>query len=145
MRRTGDHHAAEDLAAETFERAFRAIGRFEWRGAPLGSWLVRIADRVCVDHFRRTARRQETALGPGATASRVAESAEHQSLSNEQDANLYGALNSLSPGRRQVVLLHLGEGMSLAAIARRLGREEGAIRMLYARALKDLREELGDD
>ena len=55
---TGDRAAAEDLAAETFERAFRSWRRFDpRRGAPR-TWLCRIAHSAAVDWFRAEARRQ---------------------------------------------------------------------------------------
>src|SRR4026207_1505716 len=55
---TGDRAAAEDLAAETFERAFRSWRRFDpRRGAPRAS-LCRIAHSAAVDWFRAEARRQ---------------------------------------------------------------------------------------
>src|SRR6201984_3907133 len=55
---TGDRAAAEDLAAETFEKAFRSWRRFDpRRGAPR-TWLCRIARSAAVDWFRAEARRQ---------------------------------------------------------------------------------------
>jgi RNA polymerase sigma factor (sigma-70 family) len=55
---TGDRAAAEDLAAETFERAFKSWRRFDpRRGAPR-TWLCRIAHSAAVDWFRAEARRQ---------------------------------------------------------------------------------------
>ena len=62
---TGDRAAAEDLAAETFERAFKSWRRFDpRRGAPR-TWLCRIAHSAAVDCFRAEARRQRpnTVLG----------------------------------------------------------------------------------
>jgi RNA polymerase sigma-70 factor, ECF subfamily len=53
---TGDRAAAEDLAAETFERAFRSWRRFDpRRGAPR-TWLCRIAHSTAVEWFRAEAR-----------------------------------------------------------------------------------------
>ena len=46
---TGDRAAAEDLAAETFEKAFRTWRRFDpRRGAPR-TWLGSIARTVAID------------------------------------------------------------------------------------------------
>lgn len=141
-RRTGDPTVAEDLTIEAFERAFRAIGRFEWRGAPLVTWLLRIADRVSADWWRTQSRRREQS--PSAYSAAFAASAEEEAVRREDDGRLYAALDSLAPARRQVVLLHLGEGLQLAQIAKRWGRGESAVRMLYMRALRDIREQLSD-
>ena len=52
-----DAHKVEDLAQETFVKAWRALGQFDGR-APFEHWLSRIAARVALDHLRREKRRQ---------------------------------------------------------------------------------------
>ena len=47
--RVRDRHFAEDLTAEVFSEALAGIGKFEWRGAPFGAWLLRIASRAVAD------------------------------------------------------------------------------------------------
>src|SRR5487761_1548792 len=54
---TGDRVAAEDLAAETFEKAFRTWRRFDPRRSSPRTWLCKIAHNVAVDWFRSEARR----------------------------------------------------------------------------------------
>ncbi len=145
MGRTGNTDLSEDLTAETFERAFRAIERYEWRGAPLISWLLRIADRACSDWYRHSGRKQEGSYEAAVANLPGMPSAEEEAIQAESDTRLYSALETLTPARREVVMLHLGEGLSLAAISRRLGRGESAVRMLYARGLRDLRARLDDE
>jgi len=48
--RNGD--GAEDITAQTFLRAWRAIGRYRWLSRPLSSWLVTIAHNLAVNHLR---------------------------------------------------------------------------------------------
>src|SRR5881409_3461491 len=55
---TGDRSAAEDLTAETFEKAFRSWRRFDPRRGSPRTWLCRIAHSAAVDWFRAEARRQ---------------------------------------------------------------------------------------
>ncbi len=52
-RRTGDQALAQDITSATFEKALRAIHRFEWRGVSIGAWLYRIAHNEMTQHFRR--------------------------------------------------------------------------------------------
>lgn len=141
VRRTGSRDAAEDLTSEVFLRAILAFRRFEWRGVPMERWLIRIADHAATDWYRRGARRPMISLDtPGLTLGDegVEDQWERETVADQ----LYAALNDLSPARRQVVILRLGESLPFAAVARRLGRHEGATRMLYQRALHDLRERL---
>lgn len=145
MRRTGDPTLSEDLTAETFERAFGAIERYAWRGAPLISWLLRIADHTCSDWYRRHGHEREGSHEAELPSLPQTPSAEQEAVQAESDARLYFALGMLTPARREVLMLHLGEGLSLAAAARRIGRGEGAVRMLYSRAIHDLRARLDDE
>src|SRR5436305_12029830 len=54
---TRDASLAEDLAAETFERALRSWRRFDPRRASARTWLCTIARSVALDHFRSERRR----------------------------------------------------------------------------------------
>src|SRR3954451_8486211 len=55
---TGDRSAAEDLAAETFEKAFRSWRRFDPRRSAPRTWLCTIARSAAVDWFRAETRRR---------------------------------------------------------------------------------------
>ena len=49
---TGDRATAEDLAAETFEKALRVWKQFDPRRASAKTWLCQIARSRALDHFR---------------------------------------------------------------------------------------------
>src|SRR5919206_4564435 len=53
--RTGDRALAEDLLADTFERALRARARFDRRRGSQKTWLYAIALNCLRDHARRHA------------------------------------------------------------------------------------------
>lgn len=57
-RATGDSAVVEDLAQETFLRAFRALPYFAGR-SKLSTWLCTIAHRVAIDHVRKARVRPE--------------------------------------------------------------------------------------
>ena len=73
-RRLGSRHAAEDVAAATFERAWRALPGFRWRDGGFPAWLLRIAANEVTDHVRREARpstdRGQRALGRQSSTTR---------------------------------------------------------------------------
>jgi len=60
-RATGDDRIVEDLSQETFLRVFRSLGYFDSRGR-LSTWIYAIANRVAIDHLRKTARWREESL-----------------------------------------------------------------------------------
>ena len=53
--RTGDRALAEDLLADTFERALRSRRRFDRRRGSAKTWLYAIALNLLRDHARRAA------------------------------------------------------------------------------------------
>ena len=53
--RTGDRALAEDLLADTFERALRSRKRYDRRRGPAKTWLYTIALNLLRDHVRRAA------------------------------------------------------------------------------------------
>src|SRR5205085_9165515 len=59
----GNAPEAEDLTAQTFLRAWEAIERYQLRGAPFVSWLLRIAHNLGVSHLR--SRRESSQLHDG--------------------------------------------------------------------------------
>ena len=56
---TGNRTVAEDLAAETFERALRRLRRFDPRRGTARTWLLTLARSTALDHFRSEQRRRK--------------------------------------------------------------------------------------
>ncbi len=137
---TGDRSAAEDLAAETFEKAFRGWRRFDpHRGAPR-PWLCRIAHSVAVDWFRAEARRQRREE----TYMRDAELLEESVFADGISPELERALHRLTPAEREVVALRVLLELDGPSAARVLGISQTACSTRLSRALTRLEEEVGD-
>ncbi len=135
---TGDRAAAEDLAAETFEKAFRTWRRFDpRRGAPR-TWLCRIAHSAAVDWFRAEARRQRREEAYVRDAEMLEESVFAEGLSPE----LEQALLTLTPAEREVVALRVLLELDGPSAARVLGISGTACSTRLSRALKRLEEEM---
>ena len=136
---TGDRAAAEDLAAETFERAFRSWRRFDpRRGAPR-TWLCRIAHSTAVDWFRAEARRRRREETYSSDV-QLEESVFAEGLSPE----LERALRRLTPAEREVVALRVLLELDGPSAARVLGISSSACSTRLSRALKRLEEEMSD-
>jgi len=136
---TGRAAMAEDVAQDAFERAFGALGRFDLR-RPFAPWLHRIAVNRALDLVRRE--RRLVALdeveerGPALAAAVAGEGA---------DPGLLRALDALSAERRAAIVLRYGLGYTPDEIAPILGVPVGTVHSRLARALGQLREELGDE
>ena len=135
LRVTGDPTAAQDIASETFVRAFRDIERFADRGLALETWLFAIAHHRVVDLRRQLARRR---LVPLSQAEDVAEPA-GDGLSPQR---LLWAIQALPPEQRAVVLLRFYGRLSGQETAAVLGKSHGAIRQLQLRALRAVKAQL---
>ena len=131
---TGDRFLAEDLAAETFERALRLWHRFDPRRGSARTWLCQLARTVALDHFRserRRTRREQLAAVPEEFEQRVAEG-----LSPELEA----ALRRLSAGEREVIALRVVLELDAGTAARVLGISPTNCATRLNRALKKLEE-----
>jgi RNA polymerase sigma-70 factor (ECF subfamily) len=141
--RIGNSHDAEDLTARIFYRAIRHIGNYQDQGAPFAAWLYRIARNMVANWYRDNKSDRllplESALGRGDQES--PESAVE--FIEDRDAML-AAIRQLPPERQEVLILKFVERMPNAEIGRIMGRTEGAIKLLYYRTLKSLREDLRD-
>lgn len=135
---------ADDLAQETFVRAWQAIGRFRV-GEPLYPWLSRIAVNLSLSLFRRRKRRPETSIEPLIEAGRQwtegVDPAE-EAAQSEYDRQLRDAMAELKPEHQAVIALRAVEDMSYEDIAKTLGVPAGTVMSRLARARQELKERL---
>lgn len=132
---------AEDVAQDTFLRAYRSLHNF--RGdAKFYTWLYRIAVNSAKDFLRRKAER-ESPFGdvdiydsPGSTAFEVLDmnTPDCILMSKQIAAAIYEALNALPVDIRAAILLREMEGMSYKEISAALGCPVGTVRSRIYRA-----------
>lgn len=142
LRRLGNHAEAEDVTAQTFHRAFEALDRFEWRGAPFGAWLFRIAHNAVIDRRRGTPAVSldgagEVGFEPVDTGAVPPDEA--LLLQEDLDA-AWAAVARLPALQRRAVTLRFGRDLSHAEVGVIIGRSEAATKQLVYRAMKTLRE-----
>jgi RNA polymerase sigma factor (sigma-70 family) len=133
---TGDRTAAEDLTAETFERALRLWHRFDPDRGSARTWLCQLARTVALDHFRserRRTKREQLAAPPERIEERYADS-----LTPELEA----ALGRLTAGEREVVALRVLLDLDAGTASRVLGISPTNCTTRLNRALKKLEEAL---
>ena len=136
--RVADAALAEDITAETFLRALRAISGYTWQGCDFGAWLTTIARNLVADHYKSSRVRMEQATDTLPDESAAAPDAADIALAGLANAALWQALCSLSDPQRDCLVLRFLQGLSVAETARVLGRSQGAVKQLQLRALRAL-------
>ncbi len=145
---------ASDLVQETMLNAFEKFGQFRGSSEPeLAAWLRKILANNLAQQVRRyktgardlardrsleaMVNQSSMAIGnilaaSGATPSIIASR-------REQAVVLAEALGRLSEDQREVVILRNLEQLEWPEVATRMKRSNGAVRMLWVRALQQLR------
>jgi RNA polymerase sigma-70 factor, ECF subfamily len=147
-RMVGDVSTAEDLAQETFVKAFRNLAAFDTTRR-LSSWLFRIAHNTALDALRRSRppvvpidnapdERTGTVTDPPAPPSN--DPVEREALGKA----LAAGLARLRPEQRSAMTLRYEEGLSFEEIGRILGMPEATARSHVHRARKELSRLLAD-
>ena len=137
--RIGDKMEAEDVTQQVFLNALRSISSFKWKGVPFSAWLFRIAHNQVVDFLRK---RKRSALPL------------HESLASNEDSpqlvaerkldieQLLSATKRLTEAQRQAISLRFAGELSIAQVAKVMGKSEGAIKALQHSAIVALRKTL---
>jgi RNA polymerase sigma-70 factor (ECF subfamily) len=135
---------ADDLAQETFVRAWGAIGRFD-RGLPLYPWLARITTNLAFSLFRSRKRRPETPLEPLLEAGRQwgveDDPAEHVAR-DDRATRLRECFAALAPEHQAVLALRTMQDLSYDAIAQALNVPVGTVMSRLSRARAELRRRM---
>jgi len=135
VRRVRDRDNAEDLTAEVFKRALANLRSFEWRGAPFGAWLIRIAANLVADQSKRAGREIAAQSAPEPRTDPDFEDA-------KDEGQLFRLVDRLPQDQKRVVYERFVEEKSIREIAEKMRRSEGAIKQLQFRALQSLREQM---
>lgn len=142
-RRAGQAEA-EDLAGETFRRAFEHRRRYDVDHPDARPWLYGIA-RNAVSHKLRADGRRGIALGRLGGLEALSRVDDAAGIAAAVDARrdlpvVLAALPSFPPGEVEALLLHVWEGLSYADVAVVLDVPVGTIRSRLHRLRGRLRE-----
>ena len=135
---------ADDLAQETFVRAWQAIGRFRV-GEPLHPWLARIVTNLALSLFRHRKRRPEAPLEPLVEAGQqwgVEDDPAERVEQDEQLAHMQAAFADLRPEHQAVLALRVVEEQSYEEIATTLRVPVGTVMSRLSRARAELKARL---
>jgi RNA polymerase sigma-70 factor, ECF subfamily len=155
---------ASDIVQQTLLVACRDLPNFRGRTeAELLGWLRQILAHVLGHEMRRYRGTKQRDIGRevsleesllqssqrlGGMLADAGSSPSHKAIRREQEVLLAEVLARLPDDYREVIILRNLEGLSHDEVARRMQRGVGAVRMLWARALKQLRrlveQEMGE-
>ena len=147
----GDSQLSDDLAQDTFIKAYTSIGSF--RGlSSFQTWLMRIAYNVFYDYRRKKnlecgmlneewsviPMKDEKLRIPHSTSQ---QSENHSTFTIQHSAlkmDLYAALALLKPDERTCITLQLIDGYDIAAIAKITHLKEGTVKSHLSRGKEKL-------
>jgi len=133
----------EDVVQEILLAIHKGLDRFEGDDdrAFLG-WVFTIAEnriRDMADHFGALKRQEK------ARDAREPTTPSQHAMRNEMAVRVREALTRLAEPHQEVIRLRRFEERDVSEIAQRMGRSENAVRILYCRAIRALREEFAED
>lgn len=143
--KTGNSEESQDIAQETFYRAFRSLSSYQRTESLFSTWLGRIAMNLITDIWRKKGRtpiindinEHESELSGG-------ENPADALICQETQDTLVALLCELPEEQRRVIELRIIAGLPVKEAATAMNKSEAAIKMLQQRALKSLREKLLD-
>lgn len=133
----GDIPLAEDLAAETFFKAFLHPRRYDGK-CKLSTWLCTIGKNLYINERKRQLRSRRLSIHRS-----KAPDPEELLLEKEQIAQLYRAAQQLEPPYGQVFFMRM-EGLSFRQIGEAMGKSENWARVTFFRAKVKIQEGMED-
>ena len=133
--RLGQSADAEDITAEVFVRAMRALSSYKAKGRPFIAWLFRIAHNQAVNFLKKRARRREVPLLETAV---VSDDPEEAALRQVMLSEVSQAMQGLTDLQREVLTLRFGAELSITETAKAMDRSVEAVKFLQHSALRAL-------
>lgn len=135
-----DYQQAEDLAQETFIKAYRHQQQFEQKSSEK-TWLFTIAHNVTKDYFRKKHPLQHF-LGLTMEEKDYKPTPDQIVAMNFQTEQLYRVIQQLKSTYRHVIILRKLKEFSTAETALILNWSESKVKMTLKRALAELKNDL---
>lgn len=132
----------DDLVENIFIKSWVNLEKYEKRDVSFSAWLFRIAHNAIIDYRRahRSIRSLDEIRELPSHEDGPAKETERSLLTQKVRA----AVEQLREPYRQVVSLKFLSGLSTSEVAEVMGEREGNIRLLQYRALKELKNKLGE-
>lgn len=133
---------AEELTQEALLKAVAYLPKFEDRGIPFQSFIMRISTNLVTDFWRKKARGGDTLPLAEAVAQSNAAGPDELAILEERKAIVHDAISMLPEEQRRVIELRLIDGRPIKEAADIMQKTEGALKMLQQRALQNIRKRI---
>lgn len=134
--KVGRQQDIEDLVSETFVRALENIQHFEYRGEfSFGAWLMGIAHNIVREFYRK---QPPTEVSIEDMPLSQEANLDERLIKQEKFKQIYEILQTLSPRRREIILLKYYGGLRNQEIAEVLNIEERTVSSHLSRALTEI-------
>jgi RNA polymerase sigma-70 factor, ECF subfamily len=136
--KVGEGQLAEDLAATTFEKAWRQRRRYKRKLGAVSTWVFSIARHVAIDFYRT--RKAVLPLDDARLPAEGLPSPEAQLASKDEFRRLTSLLRDLGEREREVLALRYGGGLTQHEVAEITGLTASNVGVILHRSVKRLRE-----
>jgi RNA polymerase sigma-70 factor (ECF subfamily) len=128
----------EDLTGEVFLQVVRDLHRFAGDERDFRAWLFALAHHRLLDEGRRRTRRPVELVADAGTEVAAPEEVETQVLESLAGERVRLLLSGLTPEQQEVLLLRVLGDLTVAEVARAVGKRAGAVKALQRRGLAEL-------
>jgi len=148
--RINNHHTAEDLAANTFLRAYTNIRTFTWQNRDPAAWFVTIARNLILDHRKNAATQRELLVGEFHENTPATDHASTNPLQTicdtETDRERAATCHRIrlailalpTDDQREAMLYRHVDGLSIDDTAALMGRAPESVKMLTYRGTRNV-------
>lgn len=140
-RYTADASYAEDIAQETFIKAFQAIARYQ-PNAKFSTWLLRITTNSAIDYLRKANRQKADSLDNEPIQTDIQDHSLNTEDKLDLGLRLNQAMTELSDVERLAVTMKHHQGYSINETAKVLKINNNACKQTLFRAVQKLRKQL---
>ena len=141
--KTSSREEAEDLTQQVFVRAWEALPQFEFKKNPFSSWLYSIARNLITDFYRK--KKPDFSLD----SENALEMPDNLDLTErliiqDEVRQVFEAINQLPLEQKDLLLLRFVDDLSYDEIASIMNKSPLTLRVIQHRALKRLKELMGE-
>ncbi len=134
--RVQNREEAEDITQETYVKSLSNLHKYDFEPENFSNFLKTVALNVLKDRWRKNKRRKEIEFIDEIRFSEAAFNDTSETSTNR--LLIEKALNNLSEEQRNIIVLRIVKGYSVAETAQMTGKSPANVRVIQYRALKEL-------